>query len=284
MDLNACVLDKLIAKTRSDENKLNNEDMFTLQELIHNCYSFMTAGYETTAHTITISFYHLATCETFSVQELLENSKLLKAHIKESLRLFPPVLQMGRQCMENTSIGEYMECAQYSRVQIDIVGMHYRRSIWGDDCEEFKPSRWLMEDIGVNDDKIYNIDADVEKNGDEHRKVEERERKIAAFSRAKRSWMPFGFGSKSCIGQSLAMMAVESVVSSFIQKFKLSRLHVTELQFTQTPTLRLKDMMLNVESIIMTASAPTSSNDYNDSDKVNDVSDGGTTEPLFTLV
>ena len=75
------------------------------------------------------------------------------------------------------------------------------------------------------------------------------------------------------------MMAVESVVLSFIQKFKLSTLHVTELQFTQTPTMRLKDLILNVESIITTAS--TSNNDCNDNNKVNDVSEGGNTELLF---
>ena len=217
--------------------------MFTLEELVHNCYSFMTAGYETTAHTISTSLYHLATNKTIPPDEISNDPKLLKAFVKESLRLYPPVLQMARTCMVKAKIGKNIQFNQYSRILIDIVGMHYRRSIFGDDYQEFKPMRWLVnvakENEGVNI-SIDGVDYDGNSDGESSSIDEVR-------SRMKRSWMPFGHGSKSCIGQALAMMAVESAISSFIKKFTLRRSHADSLKFTQTPTMRLKDMYVDIE-------------------------------------
>ena len=259
LKLDACVIDKLIGKTNFDNTQREGggeeeeeeeeegnekiEDMFTLEELVHNCYSFMTAGYETTAHTISTSLYHLATNKTIPPDEISNDPKLLKAFVKESLRLYPPVLQMARTCMVKAKIGKNIQCNQYSRILIDIVGMHYRRSIFGDDYQEFKPMRWLVNVAKENEGVNISIDGvDYDGNGDgESSSIDE------VRSRMKRSWMPFGHGSKSCIGQALAMMAVESAISSFIKKFTLRRSHADSLKFTQTPTMRLKDMYVDIE-------------------------------------
>ena len=260
--LNACVLDKLLEKTKFDDDEshdqpqsiktMNKDDQkLTLDELIHNCYSFMTAGYETTAHTITICIYHLSLNSLEPSHRDFENPKVLKAHIKESLRLYPPVMQMVRYCIHETRIGEDLTVNAYTTVFVDIAGMHHRESIWGKDCREFKPSRWLVDDKPLAGDNGFGKSSLVD------------DEKEAAISRARRSWMPFGHGSKSCIGQSIAMMAVEAVILSFVSKYNASRSSDEKLRFTQTPTIRLRDMFMKIDSKGETSNSDNHADTYN---------------------
>jgi len=250
--VDSCILDKLIPMTRfgdeevskEEEKSSNQVEMLNDEELLHNCYSLITAGvyylilytynnssypsyylvlpagFETTAHTLVVSMYHL---QTFGAEknELLHNKKYIKALIKESLRLFPPVLHMIRYALNDTYLGDVL-ISKGTKLYCDIIGTHYSKFLWGDHPEEFDLNRWM-----ITDESSSNTVRVQETN--------------------KKCWIPFGYGSKSCIGQASAMMNVESVLVTFLEYFEVIEYKpLKSFEFTQNPSMRINFLELNL--------------------------------------
>ncbi|TVU34750.1 hypothetical protein EJB05_16600, partial [Eragrostis curvula] len=79
---------------------------------------------------------------TFSFNELRDMHYLHTA-ITESMRLYPP-LAMDSQCCEQDDFlpdGTFVVPMMYS-----AYAMARLADVWGEDCEEFKPERWLGDD------------------------------------------------------------------------------------------------------------------------------------------
>lgn len=79
--------------------------------------------------------------------------------IKETLRLFPPVVSMLR-CSKNTPLvlpsakGSPFYLPPRTQVIFSSFLVHRRRDLWGTSCEEFCPDRWfdpvLLSRIGAS--------------------------------------------------------------------------------------------------------------------------------------
>ena len=172
----------------SPEHQSNQrgEDIFSFEELIHNLHNLLTASFETTAHVIACTLYFLA--HNSSQQDIIAGQdedkdkekeavgrhphamKVMRATIKESMRLLPPVLQMARLSAKEVQVGD-IRCPVKTSAIIDVVAMHRNKHIWGESRDRFDVSRWLQRDVEENSDHLE------------------------AF------WKPFGMGPKSCLGQ-----------------------------------------------------------------------------------
>ena len=167
------------------------------------------AGADTTAASLAAIFYHLhrnpstvaalraeidASCPdttrpiTFKEAQTLP---YLQAVIREALRMHPAT----GLCLERDVPDGGLELNEHFLPAGTIVGanawvLHYSTSTFGDDANIFRPERWL--------------EADPEK--------------LKAMNR---SWMPFGLGSRTCIGQHVSMLEMTKVVPEVMRKFDL---------------------------------------------------------------
>jgi cytochrome P450 len=103
--------------------------------------------------------------------------------IKESLRLCPSVAQLpARVLADEYHLSNGYILPKGSRVILSIYSMHHNKKYWGDDVEEFRPERF---DDSANGGK-----------------------KIDPYL-----WVPFSFGSRSCIGQQFSMIEQRVVLT-----------------------------------------------------------------------
>eukprot|EP00607_Mallomonas_marina_P003890 CAMPEP_0182432802 /NCGR_PEP_ID=MMETSP1167-20130531/58991_1 /TAXON_ID=2988 /ORGANISM="Mallomonas Sp, Strain CCMP3275" /LENGTH=283 /DNA_ID=CAMNT_0024620757 /DNA_START=748 /DNA_END=1596 /DNA_ORIENTATION=+ len=145
-------------QTVKEEEEEKEESVYlSEEELVHNLYSLVTAGFETTAHTLAVCLLLLAyhediqsTIANCSISENTDSSsssssnhskRLVKAVVKESLRLYPPVPQIVRVCNRAT-VFEGVECVQGTVATVDVIGMQRSKKHWGEDADCFSISRW----------------------------------------------------------------------------------------------------------------------------------------------
>jgi cytochrome P450 len=180
------IQDKLAARANSQKSwKGGNGDILDLalsdpeygssasmSELVDQLKTFFFAGHDTTASTISWSYYFLShhptellnlrkelddvfgknTTPSEVSQKLISDPKLLGkldytlAVIKESLRLEPPAAP-AREATRNyhfrTSSGETYSPPEGTMVYLPAWMIHRNVKIWGDNATEFKPERFL---------------------------------------------------------------------------------------------------------------------------------------------
>ncbi|KAF8235020.1 cytochrome P450 [Tricholoma matsutake] len=160
-----------------DKGQLSDE------ELLSDTFAYLIAGHETTANTLSFALALLALYPDVQ-QRLYEESCRLwpdgapspespsfhkkslsslgytTAAFYEALRLFPPVVRLGKQVLTDTDLkahrfttshdGKVRDVEEYtvtipggSMVIIDISALHMNPIYWGDDAAEFKPERFI---------------------------------------------------------------------------------------------------------------------------------------------
>ncbi|KAL4346543.1 hypothetical protein GQ457_17G011200 [Hibiscus cannabinus] len=70
----------------------------------------------------------------------------LHAAFNETLRLFPPIPFEFRTCTKPDFLPSGHRVDRNTRVLIGIHAMGRMESLWGEDCYEFKPERWISEE------------------------------------------------------------------------------------------------------------------------------------------
>ncbi|KAG9443323.1 hypothetical protein H6P81_014663 [Aristolochia fimbriata] len=109
--------------------------------------------------------------------------------IHESLRLYPPSSYMFREAVEDMHLGGIF-VPKGLTLLVPITMVHLDPDIWGHDVDKFKPERF---DNGV-----------------------------MAASKYPHTYLPFGLGSRVCLGQHFAMAEMKVVLALFLSKFSLS--------------------------------------------------------------
>lgn len=175
------------------------------------------AGHETSSNVLSWTLYLILKHEDWyskiyneiSHQEidinLLDNFPILTMAIKESMRLYPPAWSLGRKAE-----GDDIVCRHNIRKgDIFIISpylVHHNKKIFKDPFT-FDPKRFSKE----NEDKILSG-----------------------------SYIPFGLGPRSCIGEGLAMMEIIAILVTLIKEFKMS-LKDNDVQIDQKLTLQAKN-------------------------------------------
>ncbi|CAH1768003.1 8286_t:CDS:2, partial [Entrophospora sp. SA101] len=193
----------LLSLLINSNQDLPPEEKISELELKHQIMTFLAAGHETTSTALSWALYLLAKhpeVQDCLRQELLEalpdpnleasfdkiNSlEYLNCVFKETLRLIPPAV--SRTCKTDTTIDGYF-IPKYTPIVLSIYAVHHDSKIWGENHDEFEPSRWLNPKLTS---EINNY-----------------------------SYLPFTTGPRSCIGSKLATIEFKIILTSLIRKFK----------------------------------------------------------------
>ncbi|KAG7086201.1 hypothetical protein E1B28_002164 [Marasmius oreades] len=149
-------------------NKNLKHERLSFNEISRQTSMFLVAGQETTANALTWALYELARRPTWQDQvrkEIIEaqhsESSLdkldyLNAHIKETLRFYPPVPLTERMAFEDTVLPLSRPITTISgrvitelpirkgqMIHVGIASYHRDPHVWGPDAHTFNPPRWV---------------------------------------------------------------------------------------------------------------------------------------------
>ncbi|CAN6858984.1 unnamed protein product [Brassica oleracea] len=109
--------------------------------------------------------------------------------IQETMRLYPPTPIVGREAFTDIRLGNLVVPKGVCIWNL-IPALHRDPEIWGEDANEFKPERFSEG--------------------------------ISKACKYPKSYMPFGFGPRICLGKNLAMMEAKVLVSLIVSKFSFT--------------------------------------------------------------
>nr|XP_012317728.1 cytochrome P450 27C1 [Aotus nancymaae] len=189
----------------------------TLQEIYANVTEMLLAGVDTTSFTLSWTVYLLARhpeVQQTVYQEIVRNLgerhvptaadvpkvPLVRALLKETLRLFPVLPGNGRVTQEDLVIGGYL-----IPKGTQLALCHYATSYQDENfprAKEFRPERWLRKgDL----DRVDNFGS-----------------------------IPFGHGVRSCIGRRIAELEIHLVVIQLLQHFEIKTSSQTKAVHAKT--------------------------------------------------
>ncbi len=191
------------------------------RQLRDEVMTIFIAGHETTANALTWALYVLAQnpeiekklqAEIDTVMqgrpvsfEDLRNLTYTRMVIDETMRMYPPAWIIGRKNVEDDEIGGYHIPAG-TNCLIPTICIHRSPKFW-DNPLKFDPERFSAEKIK------------------EHKKF---------------TYFPFGGGPRLCIGNNFALMEMQVVLASVMQRYKFELKDQTPIELDPLITLRPK--------------------------------------------
>lgn len=191
----------------------------TDQQIRDEIITILLAGQETSATTLAWIWYLISqhpdaeqrlSAELESVLggrlptvEDLSNLPFTQMLIKESMRLYPVAWSIPRHTIHEDTIGGYPISAN-SLMWINLYTAHRHPDFW-DDPDVFNPERFTPE---------------------------------REAARPRFAYFPFGGGPHLCIGNGFAMMEIQLILATIVQRYRLDLVPSHEVNMTTTPTLQ----------------------------------------------
>lgn len=193
----------------SDDQDLLSRFMGTIDDdtyLRDVIVSFVLAGRDTVSSALTSLFWLLAhhplvvsairdeadrvigtNQEPTKNMEQMSELHYLQATVYESMRLFPPVQFDSKFCLNDDVLPDKTFVKSGTRVTYHPYAMGRMPEIWGPDCLEFKPERWLQDGVFVQVNPY--------------------------------KYPVFQAGLRVCLGKEMALMELKSVALSLVRRF-----------------------------------------------------------------
>ncbi|KAG5681840.1 hypothetical protein PVAND_011248 [Polypedilum vanderplanki] len=211
---------------------MKSKNNFTEEEIRDEMITFIYAGYETTAISLSSILLMLAMHkdvqqkvideidEIVSSNEEISNETLLKFSyvelvIKESLRLFPAAGITGRQSTEEIELADYT-IPKGTLFVLSIFDMQRSSKYWGDDALQFNPDRFLPENI---------------ENVNSH------------------AYVPFSGGKRICIGWKYSMIFMKIFLIHFFKNYTIdTKQEFKDINFDIIPLMIISQgYMINIQ-------------------------------------
>ena len=148
--------------------------------------------------------------EPFEYEEL-RDMQYMHAVISESLRLYPPVPVDIKACLKNDVLPDGTKVKKGWFILYHAYAMGRMESIWGKDCSEFRPERWLDEDGLFKPDSSFRFPV-------------------------------FHAGPRICLGREMAYVQMKSIVANVLEQFDVDVLGKDKRpDYLLSLTLRIKN-------------------------------------------
>lgn len=203
----------LLAQDEEDGSSMNDI------EVRDEAMTLFLAGHETTSNALMWTFNLLAQHpevrakleaeldrvlggRTPAFEDLMQLPYALQV-MQESMRLYPPAYLVGRESIEDVEIGD-VKIPKGTIVMVNIWAMHRRADVFPDPMR-FDPDRFKPEEM----------------------------KKIP-----RSAYVPFGGGSRICIGNHFALMEGQIVLATLAQRLTFERDAANEIELDPLLTLR----------------------------------------------
>ncbi len=191
------------------ESRYENGEKMSDQQILDECLLFFVAGHETSAMSLTWTWYLLS--EHDEIQDKLHHSVIdnlgtkkpsfesLKELgyalqvIEESMRLYPPAWYLVREAIEDDYCNG-IPLKKGTDITGFVYGVHHNSNYWKDP-ETFDPERFSPE--RKKQQKPY-------------------------------TYIPFGGGPRYCIGNNFAIMEMQLILAMFVKKYEFIKVKQSE--------------------------------------------------------
>ncbi|KAL6988377.1 12-hydroxyjasmonoyl-L-amino acid 12-hydroxylase [Sarracenia purpurea var. burkii] len=169
--------------------------------------SFLLAGRDTIASALTSLFWLLANHPDVESAVMAEADRVvganrelasfeqlqelyyLQATVYESMRLYPPIQFDSKFCLEDDVLPDGTFVKKGTRVTFHPYAMGRMEDIWGPDCLEFKPERWLKDGVFYQENPF--------------------------------KYPVFQAGLRVCLGKEMALVELKTVALSLLREFHI---------------------------------------------------------------
>ncbi|KAJ1660793.1 hypothetical protein IWQ61_000328 [Dispira simplex] len=194
--------------------------------------TFLIAGHETTSNTMSWCLYllnknpdikrrvlqeideaNLPTDDLLTPQHVAKLTYLTQC-IKETLRLYPPIFLLVKQCIKDAVLPGGYEVKAGIPCQIMNYALHRHPDHWGPNPDQFNPDHFTPEAIA---------------------------------KRHPYAWMPFSTGPRSCIGMQFALQEIKIVLAYLLRRFDFSNVTPEPVKWDRANiTLKPLDLRMTV--------------------------------------
>ncbi|XP_027125433.2 cytochrome P450 734A1-like [Coffea arabica] len=189
--------------SNSNTSSLMSSSSITVHDIVEECKTVFFAGKHTTSNLLTWTtillamhpkWQELAREEVLRVcgardtptEDDVATLRTLGMILNESLRLYPPAVAAIRRAKVDVELGD-LRIPQGTELLIPIVAVHHDPELWGNDANEFNPARFAGG--------------------------------VGHAARHSMAFLPFGLGSRRCIGQNLAILQAKLAIAMILQRF-----------------------------------------------------------------
>ncbi|KAM0901523.1 hypothetical protein ACQ4PT_019928 [Festuca glaucescens] len=110
------------------------------------------------------------------------------------MRLYPPVPIDSQSCAADDTLPDGTHVGAGWSVTYSAYAMGRLKAIWGEDCAEFKPERWLGDDGAFRPESPFRYTV-------------------------------FRAGPRTCLGKEMAYVQMKSIVASVLEEFAVDVVH-----------------------------------------------------------
>ncbi|XP_021901198.1 cytochrome P450 86B1-like [Carica papaya] len=149
---------------------------------------------------------------TVFTEEELKQMVYLQATLSETLRLYPSVPSEMKQVVEDDVLPDGNMVKKGARIFFSVFSMGRMEFIWGKDCREFKPERWIKDGQFVNENQF--------------------------------KYVVFNAGPRLCLGKRFAYMQMKMVAASILLRYSVKAIEGHNVAPKVTTTLYMKNGLM----------------------------------------
>ncbi|GKV25280.1 hypothetical protein SLEP1_g34740 [Rubroshorea leprosula] len=125
----------------------------------------------------------------FEIEEV-KNLVYLHGALSEALRLYPPVPMEHKEPLQPDTLPSGHHVIPTTKILFSFYAMGRMESIWGEDCLEFRPERWVSERGGIKHEPSFKFVA-------------------------------FNAGPRTCLGKEMAWCQMKAVAATIVYNYRV---------------------------------------------------------------